>query len=485
MSTNIERAPDRNNSDAGDIDRQFAPFVDKMQQEGLPEIAIRTFRYYYEQLLQGGTGYIFNEEAQPVASLPDVADLSVHHAAGQAALDRAVVIKLNGGLGTSMGMEGPKSLIEVKEGLTFLDIIVRQILHIRRETNSRLPLILMNSFNTRTQSLQALEAYPEIASDVPLDFVQHKVPKIWKDDLSPASWPQDTEKEWCPPGHGDIYLALLTSGMLEKLLAAGYEYAFVSNSDNLGATMNVDILGYFAEKNLPFLMEVTDRTAADRKGGHLAWNEEKGLLLREIAQCPPEELDAFQDIERYRYFNTNNLWIHLPTLQETLEARDGVLGLTMIRNEKPVDPTEPDSPRVYQLETAMGLALTTFPEAQAVRVSRSRFLPVKKSPDLLALWSDAYVLTDDYRVHLNPKRQEATPPLGEPLVELDEQYYALFPNLQKHFPHGAPSLLWCRSLTVEGNVYFGADVAVEGDVAIVHRGDEPLYIADGETLSGS
>ena len=209
------------------------------------------------------------------------------------------------------------------------------------------------------------------------------------------TWPADPDKEWCPPGHGDIYPALVTSGMLARMLAQGYEYLFVSNADNLGATLDLSILGFFARHHLPFLMEVAERTAADRKGGHLAQHEDGHLLLRESAQCPPEEESEFQDIRLYRFFNTNNLWIHLPALARLVEKRHGVLGLPLIRNEKPVDPADPTTPRVFQLETAMGAALAVFRGAQALLVPRSRFVPVKKNSDLLVLMSDAYVLAED------------------------------------------------------------------------------------------
>jgi UTP--glucose-1-phosphate uridylyltransferase len=462
-----------------ELDRRFAPFAEKMQRAGMPDIVIRTFRYYYAKLLQGETGYIPSSQAQPVNSLPDIDALGEYSDTGRKVLNQTVIIKLNGGLGTSMGMAGPKSLLEVKQGLTFLDIIVRQVLVLRQRSGARLPLVFMNSFHTRDATLEALKAYPTIESDVPLDFLQHKVPKIWKDSLTPVEWPEDPAKEWCPPGHGDLYPALLTSGMLQKLLDAGYEYAFISNSDNLGATVNVDVLGYVAEKRLPFLMEVARRTAADRKGGHLAWDPNQGLILRELAQCPPEEMEEFQDIHRYWYFNTNNLWLHLPTLAEVLQTRDGILGLPMIRNEKPVDPTRPDTPRVYQLETAMGLAIAIFPNAEAVRVRRSRFLPVKKTNDLLVLWSDAVVLTDDYAMKAVPEERRTLP-----IVDLDPDYYGLIQNMKERFPEGAPSLRQCNSLKVTGDIYFGKNVVIEGDVEIINGKSEPAQIPDNAHLTG-
>lgn len=458
-------------------DPAFAPFAGKMAEAGLPPIAIHTFRHYYQKLRQGDTGFIPGAQALPVGDLPQAQSLGqADRAAGEEALSRLIVLKLNGGLGTSMGMTGPKSMIAVKVGYTFLDIVARQVLHLRRAHQSRLPLTLMNSFSTRQASLDALAQIPEIEADLPLDFVQHKVPKIWVEDLAPVSWPQDPEKEWCPPGHGDIYPALLSSGMLAEMLAAGYEYAFVSNIDNLGATVDLSILGHFARHRLPFLMEVTRRTLADRKGGHLARNSSGGLLLREIAQCPPAEVEAFQDIDRYRYFNTNNLWLHLPTLQGVMAEHDGLLDLPMIRNQKPVDPTQPDSPQVYQLETAMGLAISAFPDAQALDVPRHRFHPVKTCNDLLTLWSDAYELTDAFHLRLHPDRAEA------PLVELDDAFYKLFDEMQRRFPHGAPSLRACDYFGVLGDVSFGRDVAIRGSVTVENPSEEPLLIEDGSVI---
>ncbi len=155
-------------------------------------------------------------------------------------------------------------------------------------------------------------------------------------------------------------------------------------------------------------MEVTDRTEADRKGGHLAQRREDGrLVLRETAQTPEEDLEALQDINRHRYVNTNNLWVDLRALDAAMRERDGVLGLPMIRNEKTVDPSDKSSPAVYQIETAMGAAIEVFEGARALRVPRTRFAPVKTTDDLLALRSDAYELTDDARVVLAGERDGA------------------------------------------------------------------------------
>jgi UTP--glucose-1-phosphate uridylyltransferase len=407
-----------------------------------------------------------------VAEVPDAADLPE---APDAPLDAAVVLKLNGGLGTSMGMSGPKSLIEAKDGQTFLDVIARQVLAQRRTTGARLPLVLMNSFSTREATLAALARQPGLSGDVPADFVQNKVPKLRADDLEPVDWPADPGLEWAPPGHGDLYTALVTSGMLETLLGHGYRWAFVSNSDNLGAVLDARILAWMAAEEVPFVMEVRDRTPADRKGGHIALRrDDGGLVLREVAQTPDADLEAFQDVERHRFFNTNNLWVDLQALRATLAENDGVLRLPMIVNRKTVDPRDGGSTPVVQLETAMGAAVGVFPGARAIRVPDVRFVPVKTTNDLLVLRSDAYVLDDDARVAHADGRTTA------PLVDLDPSVYKLVSEFDARFPAGPPSLRACDRLTVRGDVTFGAGVVVRGSAEV----EGPRRLEDGAVLAG-
>ena len=242
--------------------------IEKMRAAGLAEVAIATFAGYYRMLEAGDTGLIPESEIEPVPELPDAADLTAE--ASSELLDQTVVIKLNGGLGTSMGMTKAKSLIEAKDGNTFLDLIARQVSDLRARSGARMPLVLMNSFSTQADSLAALATYPGVSADLPPDFLQGKEPKVRVDDLRPVEWPANPELEWCPPGHGDIYTALQSSGLLDAMLERGYRWAFVSNSDNLGATIDARILAWIAAEDAPFLMEVCDRTEADRKGGHIA-----------------------------------------------------------------------------------------------------------------------------------------------------------------------------------------------------------------------
>jgi UTP--glucose-1-phosphate uridylyltransferase len=435
--------------------------LDKMRNEGVHDAAVNTFAHYYEMLARGERGVLAEADIEPVESLPDAGELPE----ADAPLDQCVVIKLNGGLGTSMGMQGPKSLLEVKDGMTFLDLAARQVVALRESSGARLPLVLMNSFATREPSMERLASYEGVR-----DFVQNKIPKIDADTLEPATWERDPGLEWCPPGHGDLFTALLTSGTLDDLLADGLRYAFVSNVDNVGAVVDPRILAWFAGQGIPFAMEALRRTAADRKGGHLARHDGR-LVLREVAQTPDEDIDAFQDTARHRFFNSNNLWVDLEALRAVLAEREGVLGLPLIVNRKTVDPADKSSTPVFQLETAMGAAIEVFEGAQAIVVPRERFAPTKTTNDLLVLRSDAWRLADGARLELAAA--------DVPLVSLDDDHYKLVGDFEQRFPEGPPSLVRCHSLTVKGDVTFGRDVVVVGDV-VVEGVDR---VEDGQTLS--
>ncbi len=457
------------------INHDFTPFAKRMRDEGISDLIIETFKFYYTQLVGGHTGLIPESNITPVEHLPDLEKFPKELAkVGERFLPNTVVLKLNGGLGTSMGMAKSKSLLTVKDELSFLDIIARQ-------TQSwGMRLVLMNSFSTRNDCLTVLKDYPELWDDIPLDFVQHKVPKINQADLSPANWPENRDLEWCPPGHGDIYTSLVTSGMLDRLLRADYEYAFISNSDNLGAVMDTTILGFFAENRLSFLMEATNRSPAHRKGGHLARLSSGQLILREVAQCPPHDIDSFQDIDRHKYFNTNNLWLHLPSLKAVMHSKGNILGLPMIRNSKTLDPRIPTSPQVYQLETAMGSAIAVFENATAIRVPPSRFVQVKRTEDLLVVRSDIYMLSNDVQVIPNPDRN-----LDPILVDLDDSHYQLIDDLEARFPAGVPSLIDCERLKIVGDIKFGANVSLSGVVELTNLSRKQVEIKDDTTIDGS
>ena len=447
----------------------------KMRDAGVAEQAITVFTHYYRTLEAGATGLISEETIEPLTDIDSIDGVEISPEAAREALSRTVIIKLNGGLGTSMGLDRAKTLLPVRDGKTFLDLIVEQIVAARRRYDVSLPLILMSSFRTHEDSLEALARHPEIQVDgLPLDFLQNRVPKLRADDLSPVSWEADPSLEWCPPGHGDIYTALVASGVLEALLERGYRYAMTANADNLGAAPSARIAGWFAASGAPYAPELCRRTPADVKGGHLAVRKSDGrIILRDTAQTPADQMRYFTDQFRHPFFHTNNLWFDLRVLRDTLIERDGILGLPLIKNSKTVDPADSASTPVIQLETAMGAAVEAFEGATAVEVPRSRFLPVKTTNDLLLVRSDAYEVDEDGLLQMVPERACT--------VNLDPRYYKKIKDFEARFPAGVPSVRDAESLTVEGDWAFGKDVVATGK-AVVTADGAPGRIADGTRI---
>lgn len=429
---------------------------EKMRKAGVNQAAINVFTHYYQQLESGTTGMIPESSIDPLLEVDQLTGVQVPEASAKEAFQKTVIIKLNGGLGTSMGMEKAKSLLPVRDGLTFLDIICKQILSAREQTGASLPVVFMNSFRTQKDTLEALEKYPELkVSDLPLDFLQNQEPKLLADTLEPVSWPQDPTLEWCPPGHGDIYTALYGSGILKQLLDLGYRYAMSSNADNLGATPSAPIAGWFAQTGAPYAAELCTRTPNDRKGGHLAIRKSDGqLILRDNAQTPDEDLKYFTDENVHPFFHSNNLWFDLRQLYAALQAKDAVLGLPLMVNRKTVDPSDASSPAVIQMETAIGTAISVFPGAKAIVVPRSRFLPVKTTNELTLVRSDVYQLDSAY--HLVQQTESV------PEVALDSRYYKQISQFDQRFASGVPSLKAAQSLKVSGDWTFEAEVQVKG-----------------------
>ena len=436
--------------------------IDKMKQHGLSQAAISAFLHGVDELRRHSKMQVSEDEIRPAEDLPEWDSLVAStEPAGADLLSQTVLIKLNGGLGTSMGLQQAKSLLEIKPGITFLDLIVRQVQTLRAQADCHVQLLLMNSFSTSADTMQYLSKYEEggFADPAQVELLQNKVPKLAQDTLRPIDWPAQPELEWCPPGHGDIYPALAGSGWLDKLLAKGIKYAFVSNSDNLGAQLDVRFLRWFAESAAPFVMEVTPRTEADKKGGHLAIRRaDNQPILREVAQCPAEDVPYFQDITRHRYFNTNNLWVRLDALRDFMAEHGGVVPLPVICNAKHVNPRDAETPKVYQLETAMGAALQCFPGARAVCVPRSRFFPVKTCSDLLLLRSDAVEISSSGEMKLAEECGGIAP-----VISLDSSVYKLVDSLDEL---GVPSLKRVRHLTVHGKWSFAPGEELSGDVEV-------------------
>jgi UTP--glucose-1-phosphate uridylyltransferase len=441
----------------------LAAATQKMLDASVPQPAIDTFAHYYGQLVDGATGMIPEDSIEPLQDVERAAEMTSRFSAEEMrqAASRTVVIKLNGGLGTSMGMERAKSLLPVRGGRTFLDLTIAQVMHVREQLGVELPLVLMNSFATDADTLAVLREHDVAVDGMPLSFLQSQEPKLRAADLAPVEWPTDPALEWCPPGHGEVYSALASSGTLDALLDAGYRHAAVSNSDNLGAAPDPAMMAWFAATGAPYAAEICRRTPQHVKGGHLVVRRSDGrLILREIAQIPDADRDAAADLERHRYFHTNNLWFDLQAVANVVRERNGVLGLPLIVNPKTVDPKDPDSTPVVQVESAMGAAVEVFEGAVAIEVPLTRFQPVKTTSDLLLMRSDVFEESADATLVARG---------DPPLVRLDPRFYGKVADLDVRIPE-PPSLRGARSLTVDGDWTFGAAVVVHGDVHLADEG---------------
>ncbi|XP_046403634.1 UTP--glucose-1-phosphate uridylyltransferase isoform X1 [Ischnura elegans] len=393
-------------------------------------------------------------------------------------LSGLVVVKLNGGLGTSMGCRGPKSVIPVRSDLTFLDLTVQQIEHLNKTYDTNVPLVLMNSFNTDEDTARIVRKYSGLQVEIHT-FNQSCFPRLNRDTLLPITKDCNVEADieaWYPPGHGDFYESFQNSGLLRKFTEQGRKYCFISNIDNLGATVDLSILNLLMNPSenghksaSEFLMEVTDKTRADVKGGTLI-NYENKLRLLEIAQVPKEHIDDFKSVKTFKFFNTNNLWVKLDAIERVL--RHGTLNMEIIVNKK----TVPNGLNVIQLETAVGAAMKCFEGGLGINVPRSRFLPVKKTSDLMLVMSNLYSLTNGSLV-MSPQRMFPT----TPLVKLGDNHFAKVKEFNNRFA-AIPDMMELDHLTVSGDVTFGRGVSLKGTVIIIANHGDRIDIPAGALL---
>lgn len=390
-------------------------------------------------------------------------------------LNRLAVLKLNGGLGTSMGCAGPKSAIEVKDHLNFIDLSVRQIEHLNTAYGTTVPIILMNSFNTKKQTEKLISKHQHVWS-----FEQSMFPRIYADTLLPVlsdraylgSGEADfetTHEGWYPPGHGDVFESLQDSGMLDKLLSMGKDYLFISNIDNLKSTVDLSILNYLQSQEIDFLMEVTKKTRADVKGGTLI-DYEGTLRLLEIAQVPEYHKTDFTSIRQFKIFNTNSVWVNLNSVKALLQKK--VMELEVIENKKKLSSGE----EVLQLETALGASIRYFNNSKGMVVPRERFLPVKTCSDLFLIQSSLFNIQHGTLVMNGRRAVEATP-----IIRLVGSRFKTIENFQKRIK-GAINIDELDHLTISGDVSLGKNITLKGNVIIVAEEGQSITIPDGTIL---
>lgn len=384
-------------------------------------------------------------------------------------LSKLAVLKLNGGLGTSMGCKGPKSVIEVRGDTTFLDLIVQQIEHLNKKYHgANVPLLLMNSFNTDSETAKIIQKYQDTNVTI-TTFQQSRYPRIIKESLEPMPVTHEgyAHSDWYPPGHGDFFQSIYASGLVDTLLAQGKEYIFVSNVDNLGATVDLNILKNIVERDVEYCMELTDKTRADIKGGTIISYDGKVSLL-EVAQVPSKYIEEFKSVSKFKVFNTNNIWVSLRAIKRVMQ--EGSMKLDIIVNNKEVN-----GQKVIQLETAIGAGIGYFNNACGVNVPRSRFLPVKSTSDLLLIQSNMYTLKSGSLI-MNPARQFAT----TPVIKLGTEFKKVGQYLERF--GSIPDVLELDHLTVSGDVSFGANTTLKGTVIVVANPGNKIMIPAGSVI---
>ena len=435
-----------------------ANIAEKMGELGYDERIIGLFLRYYEKLSSGDRGIISETQILPVeygsvekfCNIPKVS----------ATTCKTAIVKLNGGLGTSMGMDFPKSFVEVREGKRFIDLALMQ--QERNSDNGQVaqPLIFMNSDATFDMTDKFIAENPQMKhGNIAPAFMQHSFPKILKDTLCLAQFPENPACEFNPAGHGDVYMALFLSGILGELLKENFQFAFISNIDNTGAVFDPSIADYMAKNGISFLMEVCRRGEMDKKGGHIAKTKDGRYILREKAQVCDSEITEFENIDKYSYFNTNSIWIDLRKLSDFLEKNAGIIELPFIANEKTLDPNNKNTPKVYQIEQAMGAAISLFDNARILEVEKERFFPVKTTNDLFLLRSDRYYLDGGKVKSFDDNKSPCN-------IVLNSEFYGNLADFEKRLKNGAPKIRKCTKLIVKSDVFFDKNMEFTGEAQL-------------------
>eukprot|EP00903_Cladosiphon_okamuranus_P017554 g16168.t1 len=386
-------------------------------------------------------------------------------------LDKMVILKLNGGLGTSMGCTWPKSAIEVRNDLSFLDLTVRQVEYLNSMYGVDVPLVLLDSFKTHETTAKIIRKY-RMHNLTIHTFMQSCHPRIIKDTLQPmpsGPFGESPPSEWYPPGHGDVYYSLYASGLLENLINQGKEYIFISNVDNLGATVDLDMLYHIFDQEAEFAVEAIERTRADLSGGLVVGYGGKPKVV-ELSTVPTERRDQF--VKKFNLFNTNNIWANLRALQRLVAKEEMELEVNV--RERQVN-----GMKTIQLETCGASAIQCFDKVMAIVVNRARYLPVKSTSDLMLVQSNLYGVRHGSLVMSADRPDGSTP-----LIKLGREFTSVEDYLRR-IPHGVPTITQLDHLTVAGDVMFGENVTLKGTVIIVANEGSVIMIPDGTVLRDS
>ncbi|KAH9724771.1 UTP--glucose-1-phosphate uridylyltransferase [Citrus sinensis] len=415
-----------------------------------------------------------------VVPYDSLASISEDIAETKMLLDKLVVVKFNGALGTNMGFSGPKSAIEVKNNLTPLDLMVDQVESLNSKYGCNVPLLLMDTAETHDRVQKVLEKYSNSKVDIhSLSLSQQPHEKSFeghsrKDKLYPSS------------DHSVVFLSLMKSGTLDLLLVQGKEYALVVDSDNVAAVADPSIL---------VLVLVAPVPSIDLRNSLINLRPGKFQLV-DITQNPTKQtcniiyvsmicsicsfafladqcfIFCFIMVKKsggkFKFINTRSMWVNLRAIKRLIDTDE-------LKVENFSSSKEVNDDQIISRGTAADSAIQFFDHTIGINVAQSRYLPVNSTSDLLLLQSDLYTADEGILVQ-NPARDNP----ANPSIELGPEFEKVN-DFQSRFK-SIPSIINLDSLKVEGDVWFGAGITLKGKVSIVAKPGMKLEIPDGIVL---
>ncbi|KAH9724769.1 UTP--glucose-1-phosphate uridylyltransferase [Citrus sinensis] len=391
-----------------------------------------------------------------VVPYDSLASISEDIAETKMLLDKLVVVKFNGALGTNMGFSGPKSAIEVKNNLTPLDLMVDQVESLNSKYGCNVPLLLMDTAETHDRVQKVLEKYSNSKVDIhSLSLSQQPHEKSFeghsrKDKLYPSS------------DHSVVFLSLMKSGTLDLLLVQGKEYALVVDSDNVAAVADPKIFNHLIQNQIEYCMEVAPVPSIDLRNSLINLRPGKFQLV-DITQNPTKQSGG-----KFKFINTRSMWVNLRAIKRLIDTDE-------LKVENFSSSKEVNDDQIISRGTAADSAIQFFDHTIGINVAQSRYLPVNSTSDLLLLQSDLYTADEGILVQ-NPARDNP----ANPSIELGPEFEKVN-DFQSRFK-SIPSIINLDSLKVEGDVWFGAGITLKGKVSIVAKPGMKLEIPDGIVL---
>lgn len=391
-----------------------------------------------------------------VVPYESLASISEDIAETKMLLDKLVVVKFNGALGTNMGFSGPKSAIEVKNNLTPLDLMVDQVESLNSKYGCNVPLLLMDTAETHDHVQKVLEKYSNSKVDIhSLSLSQQPHEKSFeghsrKDKLYPSS------------DHSVVFLSLMKSGTLDLLLVQGKEYALVVDSDNVAAVADPKIFNHLIQNQIEYCMEVAPVPSIDLRNSLINLRPGKFQLV-DITQNPTKQSGG-----KFKFINTRSMWVNLRAIKRLIDTDE-------LKIENFSSSKEVNDDQIISRGTGADSAIQFFDHTIGINVAQSRYLPVNSTSDLLLLQSDLYTADEGILVQ-NPARDNP----ANPSIELGPEFEKVN-DFQSRFK-SIPSIINLDSLKVEGDVWFGAGITLKGKVSIVAKPGMKLEIPDGIVL---